>query len=75
MYVWILMKVDDWGPSTVIAAFRSLEEAQSYVDGIALQKELFVDREVDESELGADVADAFYLDGFFHQIVFTKIIE
>ena len=74
MTVYILIRSFDYSPSVILGAFHTLKAAQAYAESLAKDNGDELDRDVDEDECAThNVVDAFFLDGFYHEIVVTQL--
>ena len=73
MTVYILIRSFDYSPSVILGAFPTLQAAQAHAETLAKDNSDELDRDVDEDEHAMhNVADAFFFDGFYHEIVVTQ---
>ena len=73
MTVYILIRSFDYSPSVILGAFPTLQAAQAHAETLAKDNGDELDRDVDEDEYAThNVADAFFFDGFYHEIVVTQ---
>ena len=73
MSIFILMQSYDYTPSVILGAFPTLQAAQAYAEALAKDNGDELDRDVDEDYAPDNLADAFFIDGVYHEIVITQL--
>jgi len=77
MTVYILIRSFDYSPSVILGAFPTLQAAQTHAESLAKDNGDELDRDLgdmeDEMYNMHNVADAFFFDGFYHEIVTTQL--
>jgi len=74
MAIYILIRSFDYSPSVILGAFHTLQAAQAHAESLAKDNGDELDRDLDEDEHAThNVADAFFFDGFYHEIVLTQL--
>ena len=76
MTIYILMKSSpyDYMPSVILGAFSTLQAAQAHAEALAKDSGDELDRDVVNEDYDPDnLADAFFIDGFYHEIVVTQL--
>jgi len=77
MTLYILIRSFDQSPSVILGAFHTLQAAQAHAEGLAVDNGDELDRDLGDMEEEMynmhNAADAFFFDGFYHEIVSTQL--